>query len=121
MNNLREYIIEKLKINKDSKIQGPSENFVFVVAFNEAYGALIKDYADVRIESRSGEPDGFIIPLEDIKSYCKKYNKPSKKEWNIIVYRIPDNWSIIADFIDAYKNGEVFGEDLEIIEDNELK
>jgi len=28
---------------------------------------------------------------------------------------------IIADFIDAYKEGEIFGEDLEIIEDDELK
>ena len=121
MNNLREYIIEKLKINKDSKIQGPSENFVFVVAYNEAYGALIKDYADAKIESKSGEPDGFIIPLEDIKYYCKKYNKPSKKEWNIIVYKIPDDWSIMADFIDAYKEGEILCSELEIIEDNELK
>lgn len=119
MNNLREYIIEKLKINKDSKIQGPSENFVFVVAYNEAYGALIKDYADAKIESKSGEPDGFIIPLEDIKSYCKKYNKPSKKERNIIVYIIPD--STISDFINAYEKGEIFSDRLEIIEDDELK
>lgn len=121
MNNLREYIIEKLHINKDSKIQGYSENFVFVVAYNEAYDALIKDYADAKIESKSAEPDGFIIPLEDIKSYYKKYNNPSKKKWNIIVYKIPDDCSTITDFIDAYKNGEIFGDDLKIIEEDELK
>ena len=121
MNNLREYIIEKLHINKNSKIQGYSENLVFVVEYNEAYDALIKDYADAKIESKSAEPDGFIIPLEDIKSYCKKYNNPSKKKWNIIVYKIPDGWSTLTDFIDAYENGEIFGDDLKIIEEDELK
>lgn len=121
MNNLREYIIEKLHINKDSKIQGYSDNLVFVVAYNEAYDALIKDYVDAKIESKSVEPDGFIIPLEDIKSYWKKYNNPSKKEGNLIVYKIPDDWSTITDFIDAYENGEIFGDDLELIEDDELK
>ena len=121
MNNLREYIIEKLHINKDSKIQGYPENLVFVVAYNEAYDALIKDYADAKIESKSGEPDGFIIPLEDIKFYYKKYNKSLKKEGNLIVYKIPDDWSTITDFIDAYENGEIFDDDLELIEDDELK
>ena len=121
MNNLREYIIEKLKIDKDSKIQGTSDNFVFVFAYNEAYDALIKDYADAKTDSKGSEPDGFIIPLEDIKSYCKKYNNPSKKEWNIIVYRIPDGWSTITDFIDAYEEGKILSDELEIMEDNELK
>ena len=121
MNNLREYIIEKLHINKNSKIQGYLENLVFVVAYNEAYDALIKDYADAKIESKSAESDGFIIPLEDIKSYCKKYNNPSKKKWNIIVYKIPDGWSTITDFIDAYENGEIFSDDLKIIEEDDLK
>ena len=113
MNNLREYIIEKLHINKDSKIQGYLENLVFVVAYNEAYDALIKDYADAKIESKSAESDGFIIPLE--------YNNPSKKKWNIIVYKIPDGWSTITDFIDAYENGEIFSDDLKIIEEDDLK
>ena len=78
MNNLREYIIEKLHINKNSKIQGYLENLVFVVAYNEAYDALIKDYADAKIESKSAEPDGFIIPLEDIKSYCRSEEHTSE-------------------------------------------
>lgn len=121
MNNLKEYIIEKLKINKDSKIQGTLENFVFVIADNEAYDALIKDYAYARIKIGRDGPDGFIIPFEDIKSYCKKYNNPSKYEWNIIVYRIPDNYSTITNFIDTYEKGKISVEELEIIEDNELK
>jgi len=110
MKQINNYILEKLHLNKNLKVNDIDiENFVFVVAYGNVYDELLSDFADVKVVSNYGDPDGFIIPIDDAKEIYKKHYKQ-----NIIIYKLPEEYEII-DFRDAYHNGEITLEDLEKI------
>jgi hypothetical protein len=110
MKQINNYILEKLHLNKNLKVDNrDTENLVFVVAYGNVYDQLLSDFADVKVVSKAGDPDGFIIPIDDAKEIYKQYYKQ-----NIIIYKLPEEYEII-DFRDAYKEGEITLEDLKKI------
>lgn len=115
MNNLKEYILEKLIIDKNTKKTLLNNTFCLVVPFGQAYDDIVNDYEDARITNNDGDPDAFILPIDTVKNYYDIYSKEE-----VTIYRIPDNYKEISEFEDAYDNGEISIEDMEKIEAKEL-
>ena len=113
MNNLSEYIIEKLRIDKNINVEEAfDKRFLFVIVFDEAYKSLKKDFIDVLITCDS-EPNGFILPIDYVKDNYSNWDKCE-------IYRIPSSYDSLEEFEDDYKNGTITPEDLEKIDEDDL-
>lgn len=112
MRNITTYITEKLKINKNIKVEEIyekplSKDYVFIVAYNQAYNDLSDVYSDSLVSTESGDHDGFIVPRLTGESFIE-HNDTT-------VYRIPNKYKYLEDFEEAYQNGECSIEDLKEI------
>jgi len=107
MINLNQYIFEKLKIDKFTKI----DKYLFVVPYGKIWEYFDKRYKDYRIDSNTGDPSGFVLEYDEAIKESKISKKRYPKESIEIYY--PDEDYEILDFIDAYKEGEITLEDLE--------
>ena len=105
MKDINSYIVEKLKINKDIKVEEIKEkplskDYVFVVAYGQEYDNLADVYSDSIVSSNVGDPDGFILPKLTGESFANNNSE------DITVYRIPMKYKYLEDFTDAYETGE---------------
>ena len=128
MKQIDNYIIEKLHLNKDTKIS-QSSKFLFCVPYNEIYDGLIEDFEDALIDTnknrainRNGfivsNPNGFIITYSDAKEIIETY--VGEVEKNVVIddchfYKIPNDYSGIKEFEEDYVNADIIIDDLEEI------
>lgn len=105
MKSIYNYIYEKFKIDKDTKI---NKIYLFVIPYGDPYDYFCKLYNDVKVISNVGDPSGFIIEIENALKEYKKFKEKSSNANNnhIDLYHIPKDY-IIDDFVNAYKEGEV--------------
>lgn len=111
MINLNSYIIEKLHLDKNIKVdeREKSEDYVFAIPYNEVYDKFIEMYSDalVQAQSGSGGANGFLIPLSDMKDL--------KDTKDCTFYSFSNLYEYMEDFVEAWENGECFEEDLKRI------
>jgi len=118
MIQLNNYILEKLKLDKNIKTKEFDEKFLFIIPFGDAYDFFKKDFIDALITS-DNESNGFIIPIDYIKDNYKKWIDTYNYSYEL--YRIPSSYQDIEQFEDDYKDGTITPEDLEKIENDDLE
>lgn len=126
MKQLDNYIIERLHLDKDTKIKLASK-FVFCVPYNEIYNGMIEDFEDVLIKSSTKpsrqvngfnipNPDGFIITYNDAKEIIETYSGEIKgKSSNCHFYKIPNDYYSLKEFEEDYTNDDISIDDFEEI------
>lgn len=100
MRNLNNFITERLKLNKNTKINNSNfnkENCI-LIPFSTDYQELIDQYDNYRICPEQGFVI-FIIPIEAVKNY--KYSRGRD------VYKIPDKYNHFDEIKDDYMNGKL--------------
>lgn len=100
MRNLNNFITERLKLNKDTKISNSNftkENCIFI-PFNDIYRGLIDQYNNYRIRPKHGYVI-FIIPIKAVKNCEYSHGRA--------VYKIPDKYNDFNEIKDDYINGKL--------------
>ena len=116
MRKLNEYIIEKLKINKNSKIKeltdeefldADPKDYLFVAPTGYNIKDLINKYGETYIISGNDETKGWILPKDeaDNDEFIKLYD----------VFNIPSKYDTIVQFMRDYESGNITIMDLELI------
>lgn len=110
MKHLNQFISEKLKINKDTKVKNKfSEEECIVVPFSKTYDEFFDDFSDYEIMSDSG-PNIFVVRIDCLGEYTKR----SKKEIDFM--KIPDKYSSFEELKDDYEKGILDLDELEKLE-----
>ncbi len=116
MKNLNLYIIEKLKLNKNSKsteltddefLDADPGDYLFVVPYGDGFDDLAAEYGETYIVSTHDDTAGWILPRVEAETdeFIKKYD----------VFRIPTKYDTIIQFMRDYENGNITVEDLRLI------
>lgn len=101
MKALKEIILEKLIINKNSKIKNQSDFYIVITESNEVFSELNKQYRNKHIT----KPDGWVIFVLG-KNEVKQLNKDDIIDDHLWVYDIPEQYrDDIEKFKDDYKKG----------------
>ena len=100
MRNLNNFIIERLKLNKDTKISNNnfSEKNCIFIPFDDIYDELMNKYNKYRINQDQGFVI-FIIPIEVVKNYKYSHGRA--------VYKIPDKYNDFDELKDDYIKGKL--------------
>ena len=106
MISFNDYIIEKLKISKNTKALDDTDDYLIIYAWGSLYTKLCKIYGDAVIDA-PGEPFIFILPKKDALKYKEKYPEECS------LYKIPDGYSTLSDFEEDYTDGKISIEDEE--------
>jgi len=101
MRNLNNFIIERLKLNKDTKIrQSFSEEYCIVVPFELKWSVFCQKYEQWSICGH-GDFNFFIIPIKDVIEKTielKKYNE------SVEIYKIPNKYDSFEELKTDHKN-----------------
>ena len=120
MKDLNDYIIEKLKINKDTEIS--IRDIYYVVPRCDVFKECKKKYEDSKINANNQGDTGFILWEGDIKYLLKKYNYDIEQfpdDFNI--YIIPDEYDSRNIFKNDIEKCKIKIEDLEKINNEDFK
>lgn len=116
MKQLNNYIVEKLKLNKNSKSQELTDDefldadprdYLFVVPYGDGFDDLTAEYGETYIVSGHDDTAGWILSREEAETeeFIKKYD----------VFRIPAKYDTIIQFMRDYEGGDIKIEDLRLI------
>ena len=116
MKTINLYILEKLKINKNSQINKLTDDelldvdpkdYLFVVPYGDGFQDLADKYGETYIVSKYDETAGWILPKEeaDNEEFVRDYD----------VFIIPDKYDTIIQFMRDYEGGHIKLEDLKLI------
>ena len=115
MKDLNSYILEKLKINKNSQVKKLTDDefldanpkdYLFVVPTGDGFDDLAKEYGETYILSKD-ETAGWILPRAEANNdkFINSYD----------VYIIPSEYDTIVQFMRDYEGGNITVDDLELI------
>lgn len=115
MKNLNLYIIEKLKINKDTESELYkdifSKDFIALIAWNDSWREILDEFGDYACENIDSADVVFVLKPEQCKEYIYSDNK------DIEIRFIPDKYkNDVGKFEEDFMRGEITIEDLEIAE-----
>lgn len=100
MKNLNKYIVEKLKINKDTKIDKDSMFVIFYSKNNNTDYKLFWEYDDaIKFTKEEYFLDGYYCPIELLDTLCNKILNPPKPIPNNYFDDIRYKWSKENDII----------------------
>lgn len=116
MKNLNHYILEKLKLNKNSQaekltdeefLDADTKDYLFVVPYGDGFQDLADKYGETYIVSGYDETAGWILPKSeaDNDKFIRDYD----------VFNIPDKYDTIVQFMRDYEGGKITVEDLNLI------
>ena len=116
MKNLNNYIIEKLKLNKNSQdekldddefLDADPGDYLFIVPYGDGFQDLANEYGETYIVSGYDETAGWILPKveADNDKFIRDYD----------VFNIPDKYDTIVQFMRDYESGKIKVEDLDLI------
>lgn len=115
MKNLKDNILEKLIISKDSKIKKPHNVYYALLGVYEGYDYLVDTLGDTMITGDSGSgPNIFILPYNVLITLNKKYFiiAPNLESGTISIWNIPEEYQDDIDkFENDYENGTINLED----------
>lgn len=116
MKNLNQYILEKLKLNKNSQaekltdkefLDADTKDYLFVVPYGDRFQDLADEYGETYIVSGYDETAGWILPKAEVDNdkFIHDYD----------VFNIPTKYDTIVQFMRDYEGGEIKIEDLDLI------
>lgn len=109
MQKINKYILEKLHISKNFKNALSIDDYLCIIAYNDAYQSLFKNYADGEISSKL-QPHIFVIPKSDAIEFYKKHIDDSYVD----IYYIPDEYDNLDDFAKDWETGNTCENDLTV-------
>lgn len=116
MKTINLYILEKLKINKNSKIKeltddefldADPKDYLFVVAYGDGFQDLADKYGETYIVSGFDETAGWILPKAEAD------NDEFQRDYD--VFKIPIKYDTIVQFMRDYEGGHITVDDLKLI------
>lgn len=115
MKNLNLYIIEKLKINKDTESEQYkdifSKDFIVLIAWNKMFRSTLDEFQDYSVVNNDSEDVIFVLKPDQCKEYIYGDNE------DIEIRFIPDKYkNYVGKFEEDFMRGEITIEDLEIAE-----
>ena len=115
MKNLNLYIIEKLKINKDTESEQYkdifSKDFIVLIAWNKMFRSTLDEFQDYSVVNNDSEDVIFVLKPDQCKEYIYGDNE------DIEIRFIPDKYkNDVGKFEEDFMRGEITIEDLEIAE-----
>lgn len=121
MKNINHYIFEKLKIDKDIKVNKKHDMY-YVIPRSDIYKECIKKYELSFVNTNNYGWSGFILWDKVIKSLLKKYKEYlDKYPENFTIYEIPDKYNNTEEFKNDIEKKVLNIENLTKIENEEFK
>lgn len=110
MEHINNFILEKLKLNNDSKINNSFNSFnklnCIICPIGPLFDKMTNLYSEYKIEKNNGFTI-FVMPIKIMKQYCKAKG--------LLSYKIPKNFKSVEDIKQYYLNNDEFFDDLEIL------
>lgn len=108
MKSISNFIIEKLKINKNTKNDN-IDDYCIVQPFNELYDEFLYKFKKNYVHGGSdGSPDMFLVNKRDIKKY--------EDDSNLYAYEIPSHYNNLEDVKQEYLDGLIHTDDLKDVD-----
>ncbi len=116
MKDLNNYILEKLKINKNSQVKkltdeefldADPKDYLFVVPYGDGFQDLADKYGETYVVSGYDETAGWILPKVEAD------NDEFRRDYD--VFKIPVKYDTIVQFMRDYEGRHIKVDDLELI------
>ena len=107
MKHLNEFIIEKLKINKNTQTEEEfTDRYVIVIPYGSIYNNIYIEFEDSLVISSAGHPNMFVIDKDLLDDNLFDHS-------DVCIYKIPDEYKDFDSIESAWDDGIIDLDDLE--------